>query len=188
MEAHAFGSADAFRTWLKRNHAAQPELLVLFFNKDSGRAGMTYPQALDEALCFGWIDGVRRRVDKDTYSIRFTPRKTGSIWSVVNVRHAERLIRSGRMAAAGLRAYQARDPRRTGVYSFENRPRVFPPELERVFRSNPTAWAHWEKQPPGYRRTATWWVVSAVKEETRARRLRRLIGDAAAGRRLGLLL
>jgi len=182
-----FGGAAAFRRWLQAHHARAAELTVGLHNKASGKGGMTYAQALDEALCFGWIDGVRHKAGWDAYTIRFTPRKPRSTWSRVNVRHARRLIAAGRMRPAGLAAFEARDRRRTGTYSFERRPRDLPGPLERSFRAHAAAWAHWQAQPPGYRRTAIWWVVSAVREETRLRRLERLIGDSAAGRRLGLI-
>jgi uncharacterized protein YdeI (YjbR/CyaY-like superfamily) len=182
-----FRSASAFRRWLQARHSGARELTVGFHNKASGKGGMAYSQALDEALCFGWIDGVRNRVDGDTYSIRFSPRKARSIWSLVNVRHARRLIAQGRMRPPGLAAFEAREAGRTGVYSFEQRPRDLPAPLKEAFRANRRAWVHWEAQPPGYRRTAIWWVVSAVREETRLVRLGRLIGDHAAGRRLGLV-
>ncbi len=148
---------------------------------------MTYPEALDEALCHGWIDGLRRSQGAEGYQIRFTPRRKGSIWSLVNVRHAERLIREGRMAPAGLRAFDARTAGRTGIYSFEAKPRSLPRPLEASFRENAGAFAHWSAQPPGYRRTAIFWVVSAVREETRLRRLGKLVSSHAAGTRIDLL-
>ena len=180
-----FNSASDFRRWLGRHHAAATELIVGFFKKTSGRGGLTYPEALDEALCFGWIDGIRRKPDADTYTVRFTPRRPGSIWSNVNVRHVARLRAAGKMQAAGLAAFAARDARKTGVYSFENRPQEFPAALERLFRANRPAWEFWRRQPPGYRRLAIWWVVSAKQDETRQRRLARVLADSAAGRRLG---
>ena len=187
MKAVHFDSAAGFRRWLASNHASAAELSVGFFSKASGKGGITYPEALDEALCFGWIDGVRRRVDAASYTVRFTPRKPGSTWSLVNVRHAKRLIAGGRMQPAGLKAYEVRDPKKTGVYSFEKRPERLPSGLEGVFRANRKAWDHWELQPPGYRRTLTWWASSAVREETRLSRLARIIGASENGRRLDLL-
>lgn len=182
-----FASAGDFRGWLGRHHGDTAELLVGFHNKASAKGGMGYPEALDEALCFGWIDGVRTRVDAESYTIRFSPRRARSIWSLVNVRHAERLIAEGRMQAPGLAAFRSRQAKRTGVYSFEQRPRELPDALARVFRANARAWAHWCGQPPGYRRTATWWVVSAVREETRLGRLSRLVEAHARSTRIGLL-
>lgn len=182
-----FASGSEFRAWLETHHASATELTVAFFLKTSGRGGITYPDALDEALCFGWIDGVRRRLDAERYTIRFTPRKSGSIWSLVNLRHVERLTKAGKMAPAGLAALAARSATKTGVYSFENRPQDFPSALEKIFRAKKAAWTFWQAQPPGYRRTAIWWVVSAKQETTRERRLTQLIADSAAGRRLAML-
>jgi len=183
-----FKKASEFQRWLKAHHDSAVELLVGFHTKQSGEGGVTYAEALDEALCFGWIDGVRRNVDSARYSVRFSPRRPRSAWSLVNVGHVKRLIREGRMEDAGLKAYNARKKERTGIYSFENRPEKLPKRLENEFRSNSAAWAHWTSQPPGYRRTATWWVVSAVREETRARRLAALVEASGSGRRIGLLV
>ena len=155
-----------------------------FYNQASGRGGLTYPQALDEALCFGWIDGVRKRIDTGRYSIRFTPRRPDSVWSNVNVRHVARLKAASRMHAADLAAFARRRQEKTGIYSFENRPKVFPAALGWKFRANRIAWAFWQAQPPGYRRMATWWVVSAKLDTTRQRRLTVLIELSAAGKRL----
>lgn len=130
---------------------------------------------------------MRKRFDADSYTIRFTPRKPGSVWSLVNLRHVERLKAAGRMHAAGISVHEARDPKKSGLYSFENRPPTFAPALEKTFRKNKAAWTFWERQPPGYRRTATWYVMSAKQEPTRERRLLQLIADSAAGRRLALL-
>jgi uncharacterized protein YdeI (YjbR/CyaY-like superfamily) len=141
-----------------------------------------------EALCFGWIDGIRRSLGDESYTIRFTPRKPRSIWSLRNVQHVEELIREGRMTPAGLAAYEVRKPERTGIYSSEQRQsaRLDPGQEER-FRADPAAWEFFQAQPPSYRKTAIYWVVSAKREETRARRLAQLIEDSAAGRRLAQL-
>ena len=179
-----FPAAADFRRWLEQHHASSRELLVGIYNQASGRGGLTYPEALDEALCFGWIDGIRRRRDENSYTIRFTPRKPRSTWSNVNVRHVARLQAAGRMTPAGRAAFDARDAKRTGIYSFENRPQNLPAALEKIFRAQPKAWAFWQEQPPGYRRTAIWWVVSAKQDATRERRLATLIADSAAGRRI----
>jgi uncharacterized protein YdeI (YjbR/CyaY-like superfamily) len=188
MSAAHFSSAPEFRRWLQAHHGAAAELFVLFHRKASGKGGITYQEALDEALCFGWIDGVRKNTDRDSYTIRFTPRRPRSTWSLVNVRHAERLIAAGRMRATGLRAFRSREAKRTGTYSFEQRPRSLPAPLEATFREDAMAWAHWGEQPPGYRRTATWWVVSAVRDETQRKRLSKLVSAHAGGRRIGLLI
>ena len=182
-----FASADAFRSWLARNHDRARELLIGFYKKASGRGGLTYREALDLALAYGWIDGVRKRIDEASYTIRFSPRTANSIWSAVNRRRVEQLIADGAMAAPGLAAYQSRTARRSGRYSYEQRPTVFEPADETTFRANRKAWTFFEAQPPGYRRTAIWYVVSAVKEETRQRRLATLIQECADGRRIGIV-
>ena len=187
MKPKFFGAPDQFRQWLERNHNRETELLVGFHKKDAGKKSVTYSEALDEALCFGWIDGVRKNLDETSYTIRFTPRKSRSIWSNVNVNHVERLIKSGRMHAAGLDAYARRDPKRTGIYAFENRPREFAPEYEKKFRANKAAWEFFEQQPPGYKRTIIFWLMGAKQEETRMRRLERLMADSEKGLRVGLL-
>ncbi|HZE68389.1 MAG TPA: YdeI/OmpD-associated family protein [Pyrinomonadaceae bacterium] len=173
-----FRSPADFRRWLEKNHNKTAELTVGFFKKDSGRKSVTYAEALDEALCFGWIDGVRRRVDENSYSIRFTPRKPRSIWSLINTRKVKELIRLGRMHQAGLDAFELRDPTRTGIYSFENAPRKLAPEYEKSFRANKKAWDFFNRQPPGYQRLATYWVMSAKQEQTRLRRLNLLIDNS----------
>jgi uncharacterized protein YdeI (YjbR/CyaY-like superfamily) len=182
-----FATPARFRAWLERNGARAPELLVGFHKVASGRPSITWPESVDEALCFGWIDGVRRRIDDASYSIRFTPRRPRSIWSAVNMKRAKELIAGGRMTAAGKAAFDARGPERTGIYAYENRKAAaFDPAQERAFKRKPTAWAWFQAQPPSYRTTVTWWVVSAKKDETRARRLETLIAECAAGRRIGL--
>jgi len=183
-----FAIADDFRAWLEKHHASATELVVGFHKKHTGRASKTWTESVREALCYGWIDGVRRSLGDDSYTIRFTPRKPGSNWSLRNVRHVEELIREGRMAPAGLAAFEARTPDRTGVYSFEQRHSArLEAAQEKQFRANSGAWEFFESQPPSYRRTAVYWVVSAKREETRSRRLAQLIEDSAAGRRLALL-
>ncbi|MEO8101691.1 MAG: YdeI/OmpD-associated family protein [Betaproteobacteria bacterium] len=182
-----FASPAEFRAWLKRNHQAVPALTIGFHRKDSGRGGITYAEALDEALCFGWIDGVRRKVDETRFSIRFTRRKPGSIWSLINVGHAERLRAAGRVTASGIAAFAARQAHKTGIYSFEQKQHSLVPVHEKTFRANKKAWAFWEAQPPGYRRVSMHWVTSAKQEATRLRRLTQLIADSAAGVRLGVV-
>ena len=178
-----FAAPADFRAWLEEHHAAESELLVGFYKKGSGRPSITWPESVDEALCFGWIDGVRRSLGDEAYSIRFTPRKRRSIWSVVNVRRARELIEEGRMRPAGLAAFEARTQERSGVYSFEQKDGVaFDEAQARRFQADAKAWEFFQAQPPWYRRTATWWVISAKKEETRAKRLATLIEDSAAGR------
>ncbi len=182
-----FATQNEFRRWLSRHHASDKELLVGFNRIGLGLGGLTYAQALDEALCFGWIDGVRRKVDESSFSIRFTPRKPGSIWSLINVGHVERLTAAKRMKPPGLKAFEARVAHKTGIYSFEQKKHEFEPAQEKQFRANKKAWKFWEAQPPGYRRVSTHWVTSAKQEATRARRLAQLIADSAAGQRIGLV-
>jgi uncharacterized protein YdeI (YjbR/CyaY-like superfamily) len=179
-----FATPEAFRAWLEKNHATADELLVGFWKKTSGKPSMTYHQALDEALCLGWIDGVRRGAD-DHHTIRFTPRKTKSKWSAINVGHVKRLIAAKRMKPEGLKAYEARGSKAGLNYSYETR-QPFDPALKAQFEGNAKAWAFFTAQPPGYQRIATWWVMNAKREETRVKRLKTLIADSAAGRRLGV--
>jgi uncharacterized protein YdeI (YjbR/CyaY-like superfamily) len=187
MNIAFFASQAEFGRWLSKHHATEKELLVGFNRIDSGLGGLTYAQALDEALCFGWIDGVRRKVDDNSFSIRFTPRKPGSIWSLINVRHVERLLAAGSMKSAGIKAFEARVAAKTGIYSFEQKKHEFEPAQEKLFRANKKAWKFWEAQPPGYKRVSTHWVTSAKQEATRVRRLAQLIADSAAGQRLGIV-
>ena len=176
----AYPSPAAFRQWLVRNHATATELVVRLFKLHAADQGMGYSDALDEALCFGWIDGVRHAVDEISFSVRFTPRKTRSIWSRVNVKRVEALIAAGRIQPAGLVAFSARDQARTGVYSFERSAAVLPPPFAGALRGNKAAKAWFAAQPSGYRRTCIHWVMSAKREETRRRRLTTLITCSAA--------
>jgi uncharacterized protein YdeI (YjbR/CyaY-like superfamily) len=182
-----FKTAGEFHEWLLTNHSSQSELLVGFHKKDSGKTSVTYAEALDEALCFGWIDGVRRSVNATSYTIRFTPRKPKSIWSLVNVRHVERLTTEGRMQPSGLAAFALREDKRTGIYSFENKPRELSPEYQKQFKGNKKAWEFFQAQPGYFTRTSIFWVMSAKKDETRNRRLQQLIDASANGVRLGVI-
>jgi uncharacterized protein YdeI (YjbR/CyaY-like superfamily) len=186
VEPIFFETSAEFRRWLTKHHASETELLVGFYRKDTGLGGITYAEALDEALCFGWIDGIKKKLNDVSYTHRFTPRKTRSIWSLVNIKHAERLIAADRMMPAGIRAYEAREVERTGVYSFEQKDHAFDIALEKKFRANKRAWKFWEVQPPGYRRLSIHWVMSAKQVETRERRLAQLIADSSNGVRLGV--
>jgi len=177
-----FTSAD-FRAWLAANHDTAPELLVGFWKKSTGKPSIDWPQARDQALCFGWIDGIRRSLGDDAYTIRFTPRRKASIWSKVNLERFTALKAEGLMTPAGEAAYE-RDKHRSGVYSYEKPVASLTPEEEAVFRRNRPAWSDWEKRPAGYRRSALGWVTGAKRPETRARRLGELIAVSAEGRRL----
>ena len=182
-----FESAPAFRAWLTRHHASEKELLVGFHKVGVGRSTMTYKQALDEALAFGWIDGVRRRLDDESYTIRFTPRKPTSVWSAVNINRARELQAEGRMTAAGLAAFANRDEKRSAIYSYEHGNAALDADTLKVFAENEQALAFYERQAPWYRRTTAHWVLSAKRPETRARRLRTLIDYSARGERLPML-
>lgn len=187
MKIVHFSSQEELRKWLAKNHAAASELFVGFYKKSSGKEGATYSEALDQALCFGWIDGVRRSIDADSYMIRFTPRKPKSIWSLVNVRHAERLQKAGKMAEPGLKAFALREKHRTGIYSFEQKRPGLSAKYKNFFSADTRAWEFFAKQAPWYQRTAGYWVSSAKQEETRMRRLAKLMEVSANGRRLDQL-
>jgi uncharacterized protein YdeI (YjbR/CyaY-like superfamily) len=182
-----FETGAAFRAWLESHHERKTELLVGFYKKGSKRGGVTYGEALDEALAFGWIDGVRRSRDAESYTIRFSPRKRGSIWSNINIRHVKRLVAEGRMQAAGLRAYEARTAKRSGIYSFERQPMAFDAAAEQAFAANRKAKTFFDAQPPGYKRVTTFWVMNAKKADTRARRLAHVIDKSARGERIDMM-
>jgi uncharacterized protein YdeI (YjbR/CyaY-like superfamily) len=183
-----FRTPADFRAWLARHHPRTKVLVVGFYKRGSGKPSITWPESVDEALCFGWIDGVRHRLDEDRYTIRFTPRKPTSTWSAVNLRRVRALKKQGRMAPAGLAVFEARDPKKAGLYSFEQRRSIkLPPRLEKQLRANSRAWAYYRSQAPWYQRTTAFWVVSAKQEATRLRRLATLITTCKRGRRVGIL-
>ena len=178
-----FETEAKFQRWLERNHDKAGELLVGFHKKSSGLASIDWPQARDLALCFGWIDGVRKSLGETAYTIRFSPRRKGSIWSRVNIARFDALKAEGRMTAAGEAAYEE-GKERTDHYSYENAERSLSPAEEKVFRKNKKAWADFEARPPGYRKMILYWITSAKKPETRAKRLATLIADSEAGRKI----
>lgn len=178
-----FDSPEALRDWFDAHHATAAELWVGYHKVATGRPSLTWPQAVDEALCVGWIDGVRMSVDDERHVQRFTPRRRGSTWSALNVRKAEALISEGRMRPPGLAAFEARIPEKTAIYSYEREHAAFTDEETATFRADAAAWADWERRPPSYRRNATHWVTSAKRAETRARRFEQLIADAAEGQK-----
>jgi len=180
--ATVFENPAEFRAWLEEHHDRETELWVGYYRKGVPKTSMTYPEAVEEALCFGWIDGVGRRIDDEVSANRFTPRTKRSTWSAVNVARIGELIVAGRVHPAGLRAFEARTADNTGIYSYENRPTDLPDTYLAQLHANAAAWSWWQAQTPGYRRAATWWVVSAKQEVTRDRRLASLIEDCAAGR------
>jgi len=188
MDVTFFESSADFRRWLVLHHENASELQVGFYKKGSGKPSITYLEALDEALCFGWIDGVRRGLDADSYTSRFTPRRRNSFWSLVNIRRATELSALGLMQPPGLRAFEERDQERSERYTAERGSHVFDPEYHREFEENPAAWTFFQSQPPSYRRAATWWVMNAKRPETRRRRLAALIEASADGRRPDALI
>jgi uncharacterized protein YdeI (YjbR/CyaY-like superfamily) len=186
MKPTFFATPADFRRWLKKHHASATELWVGFRKKGTGKASITWPESVDEALCFGWIDGVRKSIDSESYVIRFSPRRSRSNWSLINIRRVEALTREGRMEPAGLRAFEKRQEEKSGVYAFEQREQAkLDPSSEKRFKANAKAWKFFQEQPPGYRRLMAFWVMSAKREETRARRLEKLIDDSAQGHRVG---
>jgi uncharacterized protein YdeI (YjbR/CyaY-like superfamily) len=187
MSIRYFKSQADFRKWLQRNHDKVSELWVGLRKKSSGIPTVSYKEALDEALCFGWIDGLRKSVDETSYKIRFTPRRSGSIWSRINLKRAEELKQRGLMAPSGLREYENRDPKKANLYSFENAPKQLDTSLEKKFKQNRKARRFFEAQPPYYKRLMIFWIMDAKKDETRLRRLQTLIDWSARGERLGIM-
>jgi uncharacterized protein YdeI (YjbR/CyaY-like superfamily) len=182
-----FKSQSHFRKWLEKNHAKKDELWLGFYKVGSGKKGITPKQALDEALAFGWIDGIRKSIDEESYKNRYTPRRKGSVWSDINTKRVKELQKMGVMHEAGLKAFGQRKEHRAGLYSFEQPGIELPVEYEKKFIKNKKAWKYFNEQPPGYRRTSTWWVISAKKEETRLKRLDILIKDSASQTRIAML-
>lgn len=179
-----FEKPEDFRAWLSGNHATAAFLLVGFHKKGTGRKSMTWTESVDEALCFGWIDGVRKGVDAERYTIRFTPRRNGSVWSAVNIARVRALTELGRMLPTGLAAFEARREARSGIYSHEQGHVDLPEIYLGLLRRNATAWEFYEKQPASYRKAVNWWIASAKKEETRRRRLDSMIASSAQGERV----
>jgi uncharacterized protein YdeI (YjbR/CyaY-like superfamily) len=184
MKLKHMKSASEFRKWLAKNHASETELWVGFYKKETGKPSMTWPQSVDEALCYGWIDGMRKGVDDESYTIRFSPRTAQSTWSAINIRRAEELIEEGRMRAAGLKAFEARKENRSGIYSYEQRKERLDEPYQATLKRNKKAWEFYQATPASYRRAANWWVVSAKQEATRLKRLATLIELSAQGKRI----
>ncbi len=179
-----FKTPQDFRRWLDKHHASTDELWVGFYKRESGKPSITWPESVDEALCVGWIDGVRKRHGPDSYMIRFTPRRRRSVWSVINIRKVEMLTAQGRMRPAGVKAYAARQENRSGTYSYEQRRDQLEEPYASALKSHIRAWEFFQSQPASYRKVAGWWVVSAKKEETRAKRLQKLIDYCEQGKRI----
>jgi uncharacterized protein YdeI (YjbR/CyaY-like superfamily) len=176
-----FEKQSDFRNWLKKNHKKETALLVGFYKVDSGKQSMTWSQSVDEALCFGWIDGVRKSIDKDSYQIRFTQRKLNSIWSAVNIKKIEVLTKQGRMQPTGLASFENRKENKSKIYSYEAEEVKFSPALEKQFKANKNAWEYFQSLAPSYRKPSTNWVMSPKQETTKLKRLNELIADSLAG-------
>ncbi len=183
MTPKFFRSPAELRAWFAKNHATAKELLVGYYKKSTGRPSIDWPQSVDEALCVGWIDGIRRRGGDESYTIRFTPRKPTSIWSSINIRRATELAKQGRMRPAGLTAFKARRENKSGVYSYEKRPESLPPPYDAMLEKHMAARTYFRAQAASYRRAMIWWVISAKQEDTRVRRMNTLIDLCALGER-----
>ena len=184
MNPTFFETPAELRTWLEKNHTKATELWLGFHKKGSGKPSVTYAEALDEALCLGWIDGVRKSLGDESYTIRFTPRKPRSIWSAVNIEHVRRLQEQSRMKPAGLQAFEKRTEDKSRIYSYEQKSHPLDPAYENEIRANLKAWDFFQSQAPSYRRTVHWWIQSAKKEETRKKRLASLIEWSEKGERI----
>lgn len=183
-----FPTPSHWRAWLDRNHADTPELWVGFYKRDSGKPSITWPESVDGALCFGWIDGIRKSIDEVSYKIRFTPRKPRSTWSAINIKRAKELSKAGLLHPAGLTAFRNREAKRSEIYSYEQRKRAaFPPAYEKIFNRQPAALQFFRAQAPWYQRSCAWWVISAKKEETRKKRLALLIDCSGKKQRIPAL-
>lgn len=182
-----FPTPADLRRWLEKNHSTARELIVGFYKKGTGRPSITWPELVDQVLCFGWIDGIRRSIDADRWCIRITPRKPHSIWSKINVGRVAELARLGLMKPEGLKAFKTRTAKKTGIYTYENHPPRFAPAYQRSFKADAKAWEFFCAQPPGYRRLMTGWVMQAKQEETRDKRLAQLIKLCVAQKRLDLM-
>jgi uncharacterized protein YdeI (YjbR/CyaY-like superfamily) len=179
-----FLTSQELRAWFRKNHLSATELWIGFHKKHTGKPSITWPESVDEAVCVGWIDGIRKGIDEESYMIRFTPRRSGSIWSAVNIKRVEALTNEKRMQPAGLAALAGRRENKSGIYSYEQRSAQLPEAYAALLRKNKKAWDFFQAQPPSYRKMIGWWVVSAKQEKTRRKRLDRLITQSACGTRL----
>jgi uncharacterized protein YdeI (YjbR/CyaY-like superfamily) len=184
MKPTFFRTPADFRKWLIKYHDKRDILLVGFYKKDSGKPSITWAESVDQALCFGWIDGVRKRIDETSYTIRFTPRRSSSIWSNININRARVLIEEGQMQPPGLKAFAARRENKSGIYAYEQRTVELPEPYNRLLKKNKTAWSFFQAQPPGYRKLMSWYIASAKKEETRSKRFERVLAYSIQGKRL----
>ncbi|WP_294229894.1 YdeI family protein [uncultured Chryseobacterium sp.] len=184
MKPTFFPTPQEFRQWLKQKHQTAKEMLVGFYKVGTGKPSMTWPESVDQALCFGWIDGVRRSIDEESYSIRFTPRKPTSIWSAVNIRKMEELTTTGLMTEAGLKAFALRKEERSAIYSHEKESAVLDPAFEKQFKANKKAWEFFITQAPSYRKVMLHWIMGAKQEKTRVSRLEKTIRESEMGKRV----
>ncbi|MDR3610561.1 MAG: YdeI/OmpD-associated family protein [Ignavibacteriaceae bacterium] len=187
MDLKYFKSSADFRKWLEKNHALSKELWVGFYKKNTDLKGITYPEAVDQALCFGWIDGIKKKVDELSYTNRFTPRKSSGIWSTTNIKRVKKLSQLGLMHSSGLQVFNQRDKKKIKLYSYERKIVKLDKQYEEIFKTHENAWEYFLSQPPSYQKVASQWIMSAKKEETRQRRLNILIKDSANGRRLAVI-
>ncbi len=181
MKPKFFPSPEEFRKWLEKNHKKETELLVGFYKVDSGKPSMTWSQSVDQALCFGWIDGVRNSIDENSYQIRFTPRKPTSIWSAINIQKFSELTKNGLMQPAGIASFQNRKENKSKIYTYENEEKDFSPEFEKKFKSNKAAWKYFQSLAPSYQKLSKGWVMNAKQEATKIKRLSELIKDCKKG-------
>ena len=184
MKIRYFRSPSDLQRWFEKHHTIAMELWVGYYKKGSGRASVTWPESVDEALCVGWIDGLRKNIDEASYKIRFTPRKWGSTWSNINIKRCRALAELGRMQEPGLKAFEARRANKSGIYAYEQRGDHLEQPYQGILKKNKVAWDFFQAQPPGYRKTLGWWVISAKQEETRLKRLKKLIESSVSGKRL----
>lgn len=184
MEIKFFNSSRELRSWFEKNHDKKQEQLIAFYKKDSGKPSITYQEALDQALAFGWIDGVRKSIDEKSYMIRFTPRKPKSYWSAVNIKHVKRLMKLGSMHQSGIKVFESRDKEKSEKYSFERENVKLNSNYKKLFKANKKAWDFFQSKPPSYRKPALWWIMSAKQEETRLRRLDQLIKYSESGEKI----
>lgn len=184
MKPTFFSDQHKFRKWLEKNHQQKKELLVGFYKVDSGEASMSWSESVDQALCFGWIDGVRKSIDGKSYTIRFTPRKSTSIWSAINIKKMKELTKAGLMTEAGKKAFSFKNDKRTNLYSHEKEPAVFDSRYEKLFKKNKIAWAFFMDQAPSYKKVITHWIMSAKKEETQVSRLEKTIKISTQKKRM----
>ena len=179
-----FPSPADFRRWLEENHQIEAELLVGYYRVNTKKPSMTWSESVDEAICFGWIDGIRKNIDDESYAIRFTPRNPKSNWSAVNIKKAEELIKLGKMTQAGMPAFEKRTENRSSIFSYENQPEKLDPEFESRFQENPKAWEFFQRLAPSYKKTMIYWVMSAKMLETQISRLEKLMQACESGKKL----